>query len=83
VSPVRTMGFMPAVVILRVKNPGAEASRLLRWIESELGVGARPQTAGFVPIALETMDPVRARQAVEDVLDASGVDWREHLELRS
>jgi hypothetical protein len=77
------MGLMPAIVILRVKNPGREATRLLKLIESELGVGAQAQTAGYVPIALDTMEPGRARKAVEDVLDASGVEWREHLELRS
>jgi hypothetical protein len=77
------MRLMPAVVILRVKNPGREATQLLARIESELGVGAQPQTAGYVPIALDTMDPKRAREAVAEVLDGSGLDWREHLELRS
>jgi hypothetical protein len=77
------MNLMPAVVILRVKNPGREASALLARIEKELGVGAQPQTAGYVPVALETMDPKRAREAVTEVLDNSGVDWRQHLELRS
>jgi hypothetical protein len=77
------MGLMPAIVILRVKNPGREATQLLARIETELGVGAQPQTAGYVPIALDTMDSERAQQAVKDVLDGSGVDWREHLELRA
>ena len=77
------MGLMPAVVILRVKNPGREATQLLARIEAELGVGAQPQTAGYVPISLDTMDPGRAREAVAEVLDGSGIDWREHLELRS
>ena len=77
------MGLMPAIVILRVKNPGREATRLLKLIESELGVGAQAQTAGYVPVALDTMEPARARKAIEDVLDASGVEWREHLELRT
>jgi hypothetical protein len=83
VSPARTMGLMPAIVILRVKNPGREATRLLKLIEAELGVGAQAQTAGYVPISLDTMEPAGAHKAVEDVLDTSGIDWREHLELRS
>ena len=81
------MGLMPAIVILRVKNPGREATRLLKLIESELKKGVDQdlftQTAGYVPIALDTMEPARARKAIEDVLDASGVEWREHLELRT
>jgi hypothetical protein len=73
---------MPAVVILRVKNPGPEASRLLARLEAELGVGAQPQTAGYVPLTLDKLDPASARERVLAVLDGSGVDWREHLELR-
>jgi hypothetical protein len=73
---------MPAVVILRVKNPGPEASRLLARLEAELGVGAQPQTAGYVPLSLDKLDPASARERVLAVLDGSGVDWREHLELR-
>jgi len=73
---------MPAVVILRVKNPGREATQLLKLLESELGVGATPQTAGYVPIALDRLDPGRAEETVREVLDRSGLDWREHLELR-
>jgi hypothetical protein len=74
---------VPAVVILRVKNPGPEASRLLARLESELGVGAQPQTAGYVPIALDTLDDAAAQARVIEVLDGSGLSWREHLELRS
>jgi hypothetical protein len=70
------------MVILRVKNPGAETSRLLARLEAELGVGAQPQTAGYVPLSLDHMDGAAARDRVVEVLDASGVDWREHLELR-
>jgi hypothetical protein len=70
------------MVILRVKNPGAETSRLLARLEAELGVGAQPQTAGYVPLSLDHMDSTAARERVIEVLDASGVDWREHLELR-
>jgi hypothetical protein len=70
------------VVILRVKNPGVETSRLLARLEAELGVGAQPQTAGYVPLSLDHMDSAAARERVVEVLDASGVDWREHLELR-
>jgi hypothetical protein len=77
------MGLMPAIVILRVKNPGREATQLLARIESELGVGAQPQTAGYVPISVDTMDSAGAEQAVKQVLDESGLDWREHLELRT
>lgn len=74
---------MPAVVMLRVKTPGPEALDLLSRIETELNVGAQPQTAGFVPIAVDEMGPQRAREAVTQVLESSGLDWRKHLELRS
>ena len=74
---------MPAIVILRVKDPGPEATRLLALIESELGVGAQPQTAGYVPITLDSLDEAAAQSRVTDVLDASGTDWRQHLELRT
>jgi hypothetical protein len=74
---------MPAMVILRVKNPGVETSRLLARLESELGVGAQPQTAGYVPLSLDQLDESAARAKVVAVLESTGVDWREHLELRS
>ena len=74
---------MPAMVILRVKNPGTETSRLLARLESELGVGAQPQTAGYVPLSLDAGDQDSARERVIEVLDGSGIEWREHLELRS
>ncbi len=77
------MEVMPSVVILRVKNPGREASDLLGLLERELGVGARPQTASFVPVAFEDLEARRAGEVVREVLDRSGVDWREHLELRA
>jgi hypothetical protein len=70
------------MVILRVKNPGAETSALLARLEKELGVGAQPQTAGYVPLSLDNMDAAAARTRVVEVLDGSGVDWREHLELK-
>jgi hypothetical protein len=71
------------MVILRVKNPGSETSRLLAHLESELGVGAQPQTAGYVPLSLDKLDQSAARERVLEVLESSDVDWREHLELRS
>jgi hypothetical protein len=71
------------MVILRVKNPGPETSRLLARLESELGVGAQPQTAGYVPLSLDDLDQPAARERVVDVLESTGVDWRQHLELRS
>ena len=74
---------MPAMVILRVKNPGSETSRLLARLESELGIGAQPQTAGYVPLSLDDLDEGSARDRVVEVLDSAGVDWRDHLELRS
>jgi hypothetical protein len=74
---------MPSMVILRVKNPGTETSRLLARLERELGVGAQPQTAGYVPLSLDNLDQGSARDRVVEVLDGTGVDWREHLELRS
>jgi hypothetical protein len=69
--------------MLRVKTPGPEALNLLARIESELQVGAQPQTAGFVPIAVDRMEPARAREAVAEILDASGIDWHAYLEFRS
>jgi hypothetical protein len=74
---------MPAMVILRVKNPGTETSRLLARLESELGIGAQPQTAGYVPLSLDDLDEGSARDRVVEVLDSADLDWREHLELRS
>jgi hypothetical protein len=74
---------MSAMVILRVKNPGAETSRLLARLEEELGVGAQPQTAGYVPLSLDDLDEGSARDRVVEVLESTDVDWREHLELRS
>jgi hypothetical protein len=71
------------MVILRVKNPGAETSRLLARLEAELGVGAQPQTAGYVPLSLDDLDPEAARERVVRVLESTGVDWRDHLELRA
>ncbi len=77
------MGFMSSVVILRIKDPGPEATNLLARLEKELNVGAQPQTAGYVPIALDHLDDDAAEARVIEVLDGSGVDWRQHLELRS
>jgi hypothetical protein len=74
---------VPAMVILRVKNPGAETSRLLARLESELGIGAQPQTAGYVPLSLDDLDQGSARDRVVQVLESADADWREHLELRS
>jgi hypothetical protein len=71
------------MVILRVKNPGSETSRLLARLEKELGVGAQPQTAGYVPLSLDQLSQSAARDRVVEVLEGSGVDWREHLELRT
>jgi hypothetical protein len=71
------------MVILRVKNPGVETSRLLARLEAELGVGCQPQTAGYVPLSLDDLDAEAARTRVVEVLDSSGVDWHEHLELKS
>jgi hypothetical protein len=74
---------MPAMVILRVKNPGAQTSRLLERLEAELGVGAQPQTAGYVPLSLDGLDQDAARTRVVKVLEQVDADWRDHLELRS
>jgi hypothetical protein len=71
------------MVILRVKNPGTETSRLLARLEAELGVGAQPQTAGYVPLSLNDLDQGSARDRVVEVLDSTDADWRDHLELRS
>jgi hypothetical protein len=74
---------MPAVVILRVKDPGPHSSELLGVLERELGVRAIPQTAGYVPVAMDDLDPERAYAAVKDVLDRTDPKWSEHLELRA
>ena len=74
---------MPGLVILRVKDPGPEATRLLARLEQELGVGAQPQTAGYVPITLDQLDEQTARHRVTEVLQEASPDWRDHLELRS
>ena len=73
---------MPAIVILRVKDGGPEATRLLGRIEAELGVGAQPQTAGYVPLSLDGLDEATARQRVTEVLQDASPEWRDHLELR-
>ena len=74
---------MPAVVILRIKDPGPHSGELLRRLESELGVRAIPQTAGYVPVAIDHLDPGPAYDAVKDVLDRADPGWSEHLELRA
>ena len=72
-----------SIVVLRVRNPGPEASRLLRRLESELGVLAQPHTAGFVPISVGAEGYDDAVAAVTRVLEQSDAEWQDHLELRS
>jgi DNA-binding NarL/FixJ family response regulator len=74
---------MPAVVILRIKDPGPHSAELLRHIERELHVMAIPQTAGYVPVAMDDLDPAAAYDAVKAVLDGVDPQWAEHLELRA
>ena len=74
---------MPAVVILRIKDPGPHSAELLKQLESKLGVMAIPQTAGYVPIAIDHLDPGPAYDAVKSVLDRTDPEWPEHLELRA
>jgi hypothetical protein len=74
---------VPAVVILRIKDPGPRSQELLKTIESELGVHAIPQTAGYVPVAMESLDPGAAYDAIKAVLDRTDPDWQQHLELRA
>ncbi len=74
---------MPAVVMLRIKDPGPRSAQLLKQIESELGVFAIPQTAGYVPVAMDHLDPGPAYEAVKEVLDRADPAWPEHLELRA
>jgi hypothetical protein len=69
--------------MLRVKDPGPRSAELLRLIESELGVRAIPQTAGYVPVAMDHLDPGPAYDAVKEVLDEADPAWRDHLELRA
>ena len=68
--------------MLRVKSWEPEAFQLLERIGSELHVETYPQTAGFVPISVDRTRYEDAEADVLRVLDASGVAWREHLELR-
>jgi hypothetical protein len=77
------MDAVTSIVVLRVRNPGPEASRLLRRLESELGVLAQPQTAGFVPISVGEDGYDDAVAAVTRVLEESDAEWQDHLELRS
>jgi hypothetical protein len=74
---------MPAVVILRVKDPGPQSGELLRVLERELGVRAIPQTAGYVPVAMDDLDPGAAYEAIKQVLDRADPEWPQHLELRA
>ena len=74
---------MPAVIMLRIKDPGPHSARLLRAIEGELNVVAIPQTAGYVPVAIDNLDPAAAYDAVKEVLDRADPQWPEHLELRA
>ena len=74
---------MPAVVILRVKDPGPRSTELLGMLERELGVRAIPQTAGYVPVAMDDLDPGPAYDRIKQVLDAADPGWQQHLELRA
>ena len=74
---------MPAVVILRIKDPGPRSQQLLKALETELGVRAIPQTAGYVPVAMDDLDPGAAYEAIKEVLDRTDADWQQHLELRA
>ena len=68
--------------MLRVKSWEAPAFDLIEQIGSELHVQAQPQTAGFVPISVDRLRYEEAEADVVRVLDASGIAWREHLEVR-
>ena len=68
--------------MLRVKSWDPEAFRLLERIGDELDVEAYPQTAGFVPISVNRSRYEDAEADVVRVLEASGIAWRDHLELR-
>jgi hypothetical protein len=74
---------VPAVVILRIKDPGPRSAEILRALESELGVRAVPQTAGYVPVAMDDLDPGAAYDAIKAVLDRTDENWQQHLELRA
>jgi hypothetical protein len=52
-------------------------------LERELGVRAIPQTAGYVPVAMDNLDPSAAYDAVKQVLDKTDPNWPQHLELRA
>jgi hypothetical protein len=70
------------IVMLRVKSWEPPAFDLLERLGSELHVQTQPQTAGFVPISVDRWRYADAEADVVRVLDASGIAWREHLELR-
>jgi hypothetical protein len=70
------------IVMLRVKNWEGPAFELLDRIGSELHVQAQPQTAGFVPISVDRRRYDEAEADVVRVLEASGIPWRDHLEVR-
>jgi hypothetical protein len=36
-----------------------------------------------VPLSLDQLDEAAARERVVQVLESTGVDWRQHLELKS
>ena len=74
---------MPAVIMLRVRDPGPRSAELLKRLESQLGVRAIPQTAGYVPVAIDHLDPGPAYDAVKQVLDEADPEWERHLELRA
>jgi hypothetical protein len=74
---------VPAVVILRIKDPGPRSAELLKTLESELDVRAIPQTAGYVPVAMDHLDPGAAYDAIKAVLDRTDENWQQHLELRA
>ena len=77
------MREVTALVMLRLKTFGRESRALLARLESELHVHAQPQTAGFVPVSVESMGYTQAEEAVLRVLDDTDPDWRRHIELRT
>ena len=69
--------------MLRLKTFGRESRALLARLESELQVHAEPQTAGFVPVSVSSMDYTQAEEAVTRVLEQGDPEWRRHIELRA
>ena len=74
---------MPAVVILRIKDPGPRSAELLKQIESGSACSRSRRPPATCRWRSTTSIPGPAYEAVKDVLDRADPAWGEHLELRA